>query len=75
MLTDILEQKANLMKEQWRYVDFEVHMNIDDYHKLLAEVIGEGNVYYLRYDTGCKYIYDMKIVIDDSEKPCVMLAE
>ena len=75
MLTNILEQKANLMNKHWRYVNFEVHMNIDDYHRLLADVTREGNVHYLRYDAGCNYIYGMNIVIDDSEKPCVNLAD
>lgn len=75
MLTDILEQRERLRNKNWWNGNFEVHMNLDDYHKLLAENIKTGVDFCLKCNVGCNRIYGMEIVIDDSEKPCVKLTE
>lgn len=72
MLTDILEQRNRLINKQWIRGNLEVHMNQDDYARLLAET---GAGCYFEHRPGCSRIYDMDIVIDGSEKPCVKVAE
>ena len=74
VLTDILEQRANLMNKHLRR-DFEVHMNLDDYRRLIAEVMMEGTGHILEYGASHNRIFGMEIVIDDSETPCVKVAE
>ena len=71
MLTDILDQRERLINQHWRR-DLEVHMNLYDYARLLAET---GVDYYFEHRPGCSRIYGMEIVIDGSEKPCVKVAE
>ena len=72
MLTDILEQRTRLINRHWIRGNLEVHMNRDDYARLLAET---GAGCYFEYRPSYNRIYGMDIVIDDSEKPCVKLAD
>lgn len=74
MLTDILDQRERLINTRWLR-ELEVHMNIDDYHRLAAEIMKTEYGRYLIHDDDCNYIYGMEIVIDDSEQPCVKLTE